>query len=56
MPPKGKKIAEIQNPLIHPQVYFHHTTLVDRHYKIIESSSQFDLYEIYCWMEDQLVD
>ena len=46
-PPKGKEIVEIQNPLIHPQVDFHHTPLVDKDCKIIESSSQFDLYEIY---------
>jgi len=56
MPHKGKEIAEIPNPLIHPQVDFHHTPLVERDCKIIESSSQFDLYEIYYWMEDQLVD
>lgn len=56
MPPKGKEVIETQNPLIHPQVDFHHTPLVDRDYKINESLSEFDLFEIYCWMEDQLVD
>lgn len=56
MPPKGKEIVEIPNPLIDPQVDFHHTPLVNKDCKIIESSSQFDLYEIYCCMEDQLVD
>lgn len=56
MPPKGKEIVEIPNTLIRPQVDFHHTPLVDRDCKIIESSSQFNLYEIYCWMEDQRVD
>jgi len=56
MPPKGKEIAKIPNPLIHPQVDFHHTPLVNRDCKSIKSSSQFDLYEIYYWMEDQLID
>lgn len=55
MPPKGKEVAEIPNPLVHPHVDFHHTPLVGRNCKIIETSSQFDLYEIYCWMEDQLI-
>jgi len=56
MPPKGKEVAEIPKSLIHPQVDFHHTPLVDRNYKTHESLSEFDLFEICCWMEDQLVD
>jgi len=56
MAPKGKEIAKILNPLIHPHLDFHHTPLADRDYKIIQSLSQFVLYEFYCWMEDQLVD
>ena len=56
MPPKGKEVAKTPNPLIHPQVGFHHTLLVDRDCKINESLSKFDLFEIYCWMEDQFID
>jgi len=56
MPPKGKTIAEVSNPLIHPQVDFHHTPLVDKDCKIIVTSSQFDLFEIYYWWEEHLVD
>jgi len=56
MPPKGKAIAEVSNPLIQPQIDFHHTPLVDKDCKIIETSSQFDLFEIYYWWEEQLID
>ena len=56
MRPKGKTIVEVSNPLIQPQIDFHHTPLVDKDCKIIETSSQFDLFEIYCWWEEQLID
>ena len=55
MPPKGKAIVEVPNPLIHPQFNFHHVPLVNKECKIVETSSQFDLFEIYCWWEDQLI-
>lgn len=56
MPHKWKEVAETQNPLIHPQADFHHTPLVDKYFKIHESLSKFDLFEIYYWMEDQFID
>ena len=56
MPPKGKSIAEVSNPLIQPQIDFHHIPLVEKDCKIIETSSQFDLFEIYCRWEEQLID
>ena len=55
MPPNRKEVSETQNDLFHPQVDFHHTPLVDRDYQIHESLSEFEWFDIYCWMEDQFL-
>jgi len=52
MPPKVKAIAKVSNLLIQPQIDFRHTPLADKDYKIIETSSEFDLFEMYCFWEE----
>ena len=42
-------------PLIHPPIDFHHIPLADRDYKIHESLREFDLFEMYYWLEDKFI-
>ena len=56
MPPKKKNQEEPFNPLIHPPIDLDHVPLVDRDYKINEIMCEFELFEIYCWLEDNYLD
>lgn len=56
MPPKDKGLEEPVSPLIHPPIDFHHIPLADKDYKIHETLYEFDLFEMYCWLEDKYID
>lgn len=56
MPPKFKRQEEPVSPLIHPSIDFHNIPLVDRDYKIHETLCEFELFEIYCWLEEKFLD
>lgn len=42
--------------MVHPPLDLDHIPLVDRYFKIHETLSKFDLFDIYCWWEDKFVD
>jgi len=47
MAPK-KKEPEVFNPMVHPLLDLDHLPLADRDFKIHETLSEFDLFDIYC--------
>ena len=55
MQPKRKE-QEIFNPMVHPPLDLDHFPLADRDFKIHETLSEFDLFDIYYWWEEKLVD
>lgn len=56
MPPKYKGLEEPVSLLIHPPIDFHHIPVVDRDYKIHEILDEFDIFEMYFWLEDKYID
>ena len=56
MPPKDKELEEHVNPLIYPPIDFHHIPLANRDYTIHETLYEFDLFEMYCWLEEKFID
>lgn len=42
--------------MVHPPVDLDHIPLGDRDFKIHETLSKFDLFDIYCRWEDKFVD
>jgi len=42
--------------MVHPPLDLDHIPLADRDFKIHETLLEFDLFDIYCWWEDNLVD
>ena len=42
--------------MLPPTFQLHHIPLVDRDYKIAEEKCEFDLFELYFWFEDNLID
>ena len=54
MPPKADQ--QPFNPMVYPQVDLDHIPLADSDYKIHETESDLDLFDIYCWLEDKLLD
>jgi len=56
MHPKDKGPKELVNPLIYPPIDFHHIPLADRDHKIHEAVCKFDLFEMYCWLEEKYID
>lgn len=55
MAPK-KKEQEVFNPMVQPPLDLDHIPLVDMDFKIHETLSEFDLFDIYCWWEDKFVE
>jgi len=51
---KSKVIEE--NPLLPIVIDLDHQPMVDQEYKIIETSGEFDLYELYNWLKRKLID
>lgn len=39
----------------YPRVDLNHKALVDRYYKIHKIESDFDLFNVYCWLEDRFL-
>ena len=54
MPPQAYQ--QPFNPMVYPQVDLDHIPLVDRDYKIHETKSDFDLFDVYCWLKDKILD
>ena len=42
--------------MVYPQVDLDHVALADKYYKIHETESNFYLFDVYCWLEDKLLD
>ena len=42
--------------MVFPQMDLDHTALEDRDYKIYEIESDFDLFDVYCWLEEKFLD
>ena len=55
MAPK-KKEQEVFNPMVHPPLDLDHIPLADSDFKIHDTLSEFDLFDIYCWWKDKFVD
>ena len=51
MAPKGKYKASNDNPLLPHIIDLYHQPLVDQEYKILETSCEFDLYELHNWLK-----
>ena len=54
MPPKQYQLPF--NPMVYPQVDLDHLALVDRDFKIHEIESNFDLFDVYYWLEDKFLE
>jgi len=52
---KDKRQEELVSSLIHPPIDFPHIFLADRDYKIHETLYEFDLFEMYCGIEDKFL-
>lgn len=44
------------NPLIPPSIDLDHIPLDDRDYMISETHCEYEMLELYCWLEDKNVD
>lgn len=42
--------------MAHPPLDLDHILFADRDFKIHETLSEFDLFDIYCWWEDKFTD
>ena len=56
MPPKKKNNGNPINQLLPPTIDLDHIPLAGRKYKITETKCEFDLFELYCWFEDNFID
>lgn len=49
-------LKNTMSPLIHPPIDFHRIPVVDKYYKVHETLCEFDIFEMYCWIEDKFID
>ena len=56
MAPKNKGPKKTIILILHPQVEFHHISLVEKYYKIHQTLSDIEIFELYCWLEDKYLD
>lgn len=42
--------------MVYPPLDLDHIPLAERDFKIHETLSEFDLFDIYCWWEDKFVE
>jgi len=50
---KGKKVEE--NPILPPPIDLDHLPSIDLQYKISETDSEFDLFELHSWLKKKLL-
>jgi len=55
MAPKQKE-PKIFNPMMHPPMDLDYLPLADKDFKIHETLSKFDLFNIYYWWEDKFME
>lgn len=56
MAPIGKNKVTEEKPLLPPIIDLDNKPLVDQEYKIIETSCEFDLYELHNFLKHKFID